>query len=60
MIQEVVWTQGAAEDYLRCDSHLASAEAVDALLARLMTFPELGRKLPRDTKRDSRRELTRP
>jgi len=24
MIQEVVWTQGAAEDYLRCDSHLAS------------------------------------
>jgi len=42
MIEKVVWTQGAAQDYLQHDERTASSKAIDELLTLLMSFPELG------------------
>ena len=50
MLKNVIWTSGAAEDFLRADSRLAPTEAIDALVELVRLFPEIGSSV-RDSQR---------
>lgn len=47
MISDVIWTAGAAQDYLTSDSSLAPPPAIDALIELLRLFPDMGPLVPR-------------
>ena len=46
VIEEAIWTSGAADDYLRADSILASSDAIDAVISLVRLFPEMGSRVP--------------
>ena len=42
MINEAIWTSAAPQDFLRVDPRLASSREVNAILALIRFFPEMG------------------
>jgi len=42
VIENVIWTGGASQDYLAADSHLASSQAIDAIIELLRLLPDMG------------------
>lgn len=42
MLENVIWTSGASEDFLKADARVAPTQAIDALVELIRIFPDIG------------------